>query len=265
VRFSFLKKQKCKVLILGDVDTGKTYLAFSLIKEALKYHRKIGFLCTDLGQSAVGPPGCVSFKVFTRGDKISSSSSLIIPDIIDFVGSLSPAGVEIFHLASTKIVLEKALKQAEFIVINTTGYIRPIAAQSLKVLKIRLISPEVIIAITKRRELSYILDNFSKSSITLYTLKKSVKVKRKSKRERAEFRLKLFRAYFKKAHSLSFKVRSSYFSSNMVIGLLDREFTTLALGLVKRKFNSRIEIIAPPFRGKVSYLRPSSIIIPESL
>ena len=265
MRFSFLKKRKCKVFILGDVDTGKTYLAFSLVKEALKYHRKVGLLCTDLGQSAVDPPGCVSFKVFTKEDKISSSLSLIVPEIIDFVGSLSPAGIEIFHLASTKVVLEKALKQVEFVIINTTGYIRPIAAQVLKVLKIRLINPEVIIAIAKGKELNHILDNFSKSSITLYTLKKSVRVRKRSRKERAEFRLKLFRAYFKRLHTLSFKVNSSYFSPNMVIGLLDRELTTLALGLVRRKFNSRIEIIAPPFRGRVSYLKPSSITIPESL
>ncbi|RKY36618.1 MAG: hypothetical protein DRP72_03910, partial [Candidatus Omnitrophota bacterium] len=167
--------------------------------------------------------------------------------------------------ASTKVVLEKALKQVEFVIINTTGYIRPIAAQVLKVLKIRLINPEVIIAIAKGKELNHILDNFSKSSITLYTLKKSVRVRKRSRKERAEFRLKLFRAYFKRLHTLSFKVNSSYFSPNMVIGLLDRELTTLALGLVRRKFNSRIEIIAPPFRGRVSYLKPSSITIPESL
>jgi polynucleotide 5'-hydroxyl-kinase GRC3/NOL9 len=261
---SFLKKPKLKVLILGGVDTGKTYLSFTLIKKALQFRKRVGFLCTDLGQSSLGPPGCVSFKIFTNRDKVSYPLAYISPDRIDFVGSLSPQGCIASFLVSTKLVLEKALKEIPLIIINTTGYIKPPEACLLKFLKIRLIAPDIILAIQEKRELEPILENFYTSKIKIYKLKKSKKARKRTRSQRASFRLALFKSYFREAKLLIFKKNITGVEKNMVVGLLDENLHTICLGLVKDK-KRYLEVLAPPCREEVKFIKPSTIFVEGGL
>lgn len=263
--FSFLKKSSGKILILGDIDTGKTYLSFYLLRKALTLRKEVGLLCSDLGQSAVGPPGCVSFKKFRRQDRVNYPEDLIPADIIEFVGELSPAGVIASHLVATKIVLEKALISTPLVIINTTGYVVSPEAQALKVLKIRLINPDIIIAIQENNELEPIIKNFECGKTKIYKLKKSKKVKKRNKKERACFRLTLFRAYFKEAGIITIKNKSFCLKKNMVVGLLDSDLSTQALGVIVET-KKVLKILAPQMRREVKFIKLSSIFIsPQDL
>jgi len=256
---SLYKKKTLKIIILGKTDTGKTFLSFRLVKEFLKLKRKVGILCSDLGQSCIGPPGCVSFKLFSSLRR--TPSSYVPADFMEFVGTLSPSGNLANHLLATKMVLDKALAKAEVIIINTTGYIKGEEARFLKFSKIRITKPDIIVALQEKDELEKIL-NFFEGTIYIVRLKRSERVKKRSAEERASFREKLFHAYFKRAKIVNFFAKSC-FKENMVVGLLDKRLATLGLGRIEKVEKHKVKVLIPYSveAKRVKYLLPSLIFI----
>ncbi len=264
MKFKFLQRDSAKVLILGRVDTGKSYLSFELLKKALLKRDRVALVCCDLGQANVGPPGCVSFKIFTHKDVIPHPSTYIPADEIEFVGMLSPVENMAYYLAMVKIVTDRAFKKSKFVIVNTCGFCDLPEAKVLKFLKIRLLSPDVIIAIQEKNELEDVLELFSFFDIEIIRVKKSKKVKRRSKEKRAYFRKKLFKEYFKNSRLFPLKVkeRNSFFEENMLVGFLDKNLRTICLGVIKRNYKGW-NVLAPYYGRRIKFIAPSSIFLED--
>jgi len=267
MRFSFLKGINQRVLVLGNVDTGKTFLCFRFLQEVLKFRKEVGLVCADLGQSAVGPPGCVSFKIFTKAPFFKDAFFYVEPDKIEFVGSLSPHGFVSEHLTCTKNMVEEASCYTNFIIINTTGYIKGQEAYQLKFLKVRLLRPTTIVAIQEKNELEDLLKLFScHPRLTLYRLRKSKKVLKRSKQMRADFRNFLFREYFSKFYKINLRVGNVHLKERELVGLLDKNLVTVSLGVITKLDKLKMEVITPLKNIRDLWsIKPSSILIDKEV
>jgi polynucleotide 5'-hydroxyl-kinase GRC3/NOL9 len=79
------------VLIVGNTDTGKSTFAAYIINEALKNGLRPAIIDADIGQGDLAPPNTI------RGAVINTpviDLRDVAPFLIDFVGSITPAGFE---------------------------------------------------------------------------------------------------------------------------------------------------------------------------
>jgi len=143
------------VMVVGDVDSGKTSFCTYLANKVLDKKLKVAVIDADLGQSDVGPPSTIGF------------SRMVTPvkDLFDveaesayFIGLTSPSGVTedvIEKLSSLKSV---ALKyDLNFLIINTDGWVDGEEAAAYKIKLIEKIAPDIIVGIQRENELSPIL------------------------------------------------------------------------------------------------------------
>jgi polynucleotide 5'-hydroxyl-kinase GRC3/NOL9 len=249
-----------KILILGDVDTGKTFLSLQLARMSLEKNRKVAILCCDLGQSLVGPPATVAYKVLKK--RILLRKALYLKeDRMEFIGSFSPSGFLLSFLINIKLLLEEIENKADIIIVNTTGYVKTKEAVYLKTEKIRLIRPNIIFALQRKRELEPILDKFySYPDLKIYHFKTSPYVKRRTSKERRNYRHKILKIFFKNASLHRLKIESSSLEDKMLIGLLDKRQRTVSLGLIKKVKENSINLLTPLKKlDTIKFIKPSLI------
>jgi len=174
-----------KIIVIGDVDTGKTEFCKYLINSGLKKGYRVGVLDLDIGQSHIGPPGSLGFGIATK--RIRKLSS-IRATIIHPMNALSPAGISERILIGLKSLLTKIPEDIDLLVIDTTGYIRTEEALKLKIQKIKLINPDRIVLIEHTKELDKLTKELDLSKV--YKFPVDSKTRRKSIEERAKFREK---------------------------------------------------------------------------
>ncbi|HDI74745.1 MAG: hypothetical protein DRJ52_06760 [Thermoprotei archaeon] len=150
-----LKKLPTKIMILGDVGTGKNLLATYITNLAVKRGYKVAILDKDVGQSSLSAPTTIGL-VITK--KATTSLHKVKTHYAYFVGSISPGGFVHRILVGAKLLLEKAISQkADLIVVNTDGWIHGKEAREYKWSLIDIVRPDYIIALQSTRELEHIL------------------------------------------------------------------------------------------------------------
>lgn len=170
-----------KVIVIGDRDTGKTEFCKSLVNIGLKKSYKVGILDLDVGQSHIGPPGSLGFGIATK--KIKNLSQ--IPATIVYpIWKLSPSGVTEHIITGLKILLTKIPSDVNFIVIDTTGYIRTQEAIELKIRKIESINPDHIVFLEHNTELEHLATMFPREKIFRFPVSRKAEKKSPSKRKR---------------------------------------------------------------------------------
>lgn len=137
-------------MLIGGLDTGKTTLALQAIRHALASGRTAVLVDADVGNSAVGPPACVSMKVFrTPGDL----EALDQPDGLHFVGTITPARLVLQHVVATAVMTQKARDLGDCIIIDTTAVASGVAGETLKYHKTELCRPDRIVALQRGEEM----------------------------------------------------------------------------------------------------------------
>ncbi len=176
-----------KIIVIGDKDTGKTEFCKKLVNLGLKKGYKVGVLDLDIGQSHIGPPGSLGFGI---AKKRIRELSKIKPLIIYPVGALSPAGAEERIISGIKTILSKVPKSVDFLVIDTTGYIKDLR---FKTQKTELLNPDKIILIERDTELRELIKALDTNKVYRFPVSrdatKKSKAKRKKFRERRSHRL----------------------------------------------------------------------------
>ncbi len=174
-----------KVMVLGDTDTGKTEFCKSLVNKGLKKGYQVGVMDLDIGQSHVGPPGSLGFGIVTKRIRklLSIQATIIHP-----VSALSPIRISERILVGIKNMLTKIPKDIDFLVIDTTGYIRTKEALELKIQKIKLINPERIVLLEHTKELDELVKELDVSKV--YRFPVDLKAQKKSIENRKKFREK---------------------------------------------------------------------------
>ncbi len=173
------------VLVLGGVDTGKTYL----IKELWS---KMGgeVVDGDVGQSDIGPPAAVSRGDYKQGAKEGY-----------FVGDVTPRGNFLQVLTGLKLMVTQSKRPC---FIDTDGYIQNGAALAFKSELVNLINPTKLLLLQKSNELAY-YKLYERKGIQVIEAKAQSEFE-KTREQRIKAREREFRDYFDKAPIKSIKI-----------------------------------------------------------
>ena len=193
---SRIVKPQQVVLVIGATDVGKSTFCRFLAEAAMEQGLKTAFVDTDVGQSQIGPPTTIGMK------SLDPESTAIqfngIADRLYFVGDLSPRGCYLEVLTGTRLMIDSAREaDADFIIVDTTGYIHDAPAIILKQHKIELIRPNHVVCIGRSSELKQITAYYSQQDwLNIHHLLPHKNVRPKSSNARSQYRKAQFDAYF---------------------------------------------------------------------
>ena len=187
------------VLVIGTTDVGKSTFCRFLIEQGVTSGLQVGFVDADVGQSQIGPPTTIGLKVFAPNGSTEHLEGIDgEPDALYFVGWASPERHLLQCVAGTRLMVDVALKSgADFIVVDTTGYIEGDTAIVLKQQKIELVKPTHLICLHRSRELEAIVAPFEgNETIQIHLLLPHRNVTSKSDELRRKYRESSFTHYF---------------------------------------------------------------------
>jgi len=247
-----LLQQTGPTVLIGATNSGKSTLAYYLLRLFIENHTTIALVDADIGQSSLGMPGTISMKVFKKLREIE----VFHAHNVFFIGSLNPAQKIPLMIAGTKIMVQKAQKKSDHILVDTTGLIHGEIGLALKIGKIKSIRPRQIITLEMDTELEQLLAKVQ--DITVYRLKASKNVRDRNRDMRIRYRQKKFNEYFHKdkiheyfLDNVSFfyngkglPPKRTHFKKNTLIGLNKNE-DTKALGILLELDNGSIALKSP--------------------
>ena len=205
---SRIVKPQQVVLVIGSTDVGKSTFCRFLADAAISQGLKTAVVDTDVGQSQIGPPTTIGMKSFEPEDSPVQFNG--IADQLYFVGDLSARGHYLEVLTGTRLMVDSARKtEADFIVVDTSGYIHDAPAVILKQHKIELIRPNHVVCIGRSSELEQITACYSQQDwLNIHHLVPHRNVRTKSSKARSQYRKAQFDAYFGDACKPKLAVRS---------------------------------------------------------
>lgn len=190
------------LFLIGGVDSGKSTLAAILANAAFDAGRATAVVDADTGQSDIGPPTCIGMARVTAPVR---SLEDLPAEALDFVGSSSPVGHLLNAAASAHaMALAARATGAETIIVDTTGLISGGVARALKSAKIRLLDPDVLIALQAEDEAEHLLAPYARRPRPrVIRLRQSRRVKPRTRDQRTARRQAKFRAYFAAARAVA--------------------------------------------------------------
>ena len=212
-----VKLNQC-VLVLGASDSGKTTFCQYLIDAASDKSINSALVDSDIGQSKIGPPTTIGMKLFQSCNDAASGSGNekivnqhentecpksekpnLSADALYFVGAISPIRNLLPVLTGTRLMVDNAKEAgADFIVIDTTGFVHENAAVMLKQQKIDLNRPEHIVCIGRSREMDKIVASYKATDwLSIHHLQPHRLARVKNSHTRRRYRQEKFQAYFK--------------------------------------------------------------------
>lgn len=199
------------VITIGKVDTGKSTLCKYLTHTWVTSGMKVGYVDSDIGQSTIGPPTTIGFKVFQSQ---YNSHDFTNPTSIQFVGNTSPEGFLLQTLYGVKKMVDESQRlEVDATLVDTTGFVDGPAARILKMYKIEMIRPQCIIALQVKDEIEHLLKGYEKMGWRVLRLTCSKLAITRSQAERVRFRNKRYRLYFKSAKNVECSIRKIVFPS----------------------------------------------------
>ena len=262
-----LSKDIKKILFIGGTDTGKTTLIKEIANLLYEEENVYIFDC-DIGQSHVGPPTTIGYaKVENKIENF-----YLNPEKFYFVGSITPS-YAIVEFITGIIKIDKYLNgKSGKILIDTTGYIRDEIALSLKIHKIEILEPDLVILFEKENELKRI-ESFLNCSDIKYKKIKVENLPIKKTEERVNYRKKIFLEYFSNLkiveinlNDISVKILDFKNIDNLNINLEGRIcslrneiFEDFTLCIVNKIKGEKIEVLVP--EKNLNYRKIKGIII----
>lgn len=192
------------LVILGDVDSGKTTFARYLFLELHRLGRRVAYLDGDVGQSTLGLPATMTIALCQK-----DGTPTFPPDgprAVFFVGAVSPKGHMLpLIVGAHKLQAWARRRGAEVILMDTTGLIDPaVGGGALKQWKIELLQPTALFALARGAELEHILCPLRRrQDLRLCELAVARAVRQKSRQARIGHRAERFRRYFAAAGLLT--------------------------------------------------------------
>ena len=188
------------VMVMGEVDSGKTSFCTYLVNQALRMKWKVAIIDADLGQSDVGPPSTIGFSRVTMPIKDLFE---IEAEKAYFVGLTSPSQV-IHRVIEGLTELKNSVEgeDVDFLVINTDGWISGDEAVSYKAGLTEKIAPDMVVGIQETDELAPMLTAL-KETKTL-AINSPPAIKKRGQEKRRVLRELGYKKYLKKAKVRSF-------------------------------------------------------------
>jgi polynucleotide 5'-hydroxyl-kinase GRC3/NOL9 len=201
-----VRKKPRVVLVMGDVDAGKTFFTTYLANTLLRHGLRAGAIDSDVGQADIGPPTTMGIGIFERPVPLLYDAP---PSNSYFVGSISPSGHMLEFIVGAKRLVEHGLKKADTVIVNTPGWVYGGPGRALQLYTWELINPDMVVALQRRGELEHLLASIPSAKIR--RLPVSTNVRPRSAGERASLRAMLFSKYFEGAGRLVLKLRKVRF------------------------------------------------------
>ena len=193
---SRIVKSQQVVLVIGSTDVGKSTFCRFLADSAIDRGMKTAFVDTDVGQSQIGPPTTIGMKSLAQDNSPVQFND--IADQLYFVGDLSPRGHYLEVLTGTRLMVDRAREtEADFIIVDTSGYVHDAPAVTLKQQKIEIVRPNHVVCLGRSSELEQITACYSQQDwLNIHYLLPHRNVRSKSSKARSRYRKAQFDAYF---------------------------------------------------------------------
>ena len=135
--------RKITVMLAGDTDTGKSTLSAYLANVALSRGLASCVIDGDIGQGDLGPPAGIGAAALSGPvtDLRDASANLL-----EFVGDISPAGLERLVAEKLRSILERAGPLGDVCIVNTDGYVRD-AGVEYKLMIAKELQPDAIVCL----------------------------------------------------------------------------------------------------------------------
>jgi polynucleotide 5'-hydroxyl-kinase GRC3/NOL9 len=181
---SFQKKPVI-AMVLGKVDSGKTSFCTYQINRLISEKQKVAILDGDLGQSDIGSPCTVAYAFVTK--PVTDLYGLKAENAF-FVGVTSPSAAVNKTIKGIALMKAEILdKAADFVVVNTDGWVEGEEAVEYKLRLAEELNPDVIFCVQQKDELAPLLvalEKFIKTAIdSPLTAKQRSREKRRTLRE----------------------------------------------------------------------------------
>lgn len=234
-----------KIMVLGEVDTGKTFFSTYLANRLVEKIGKTAILDCDSGQSDIGPPGTFGMLVMQKQTVFLTEEQ---PTHLYLVGAHSPG----LHLLPTVTglmsMLRKARNEADAIIIDTTGWVQGDGGRAVKKMKLDLVQPDMVILMQRGVELEHLVKHLPESRVVRLPVSK--KASSTSQMDRKALRELVSSRYFKDARIIEIPI--------------DQVFTDRSFFLSGRKFELEGTLHAERLSGwEGTLVVTSGPLIPE--
>lgn len=257
--------ERGRIVVLGPTDTGKTTFCWWLAEE-LSSQGTVILLDADVGQSRVGPPACVGWLRYgtDQGE-------------FEFIGDISPAGRPAAALSACFRSALRAQRscEAQWIIVDTTGYVDGPGAAELKTAKIQLLAPATVLALGPPGRLDHLRWPWrGRTEVRWLRLDVAEACRLKPREQRQKWRTALFAQWFENSGVHEFELDHlalryvpplSYVErmqeegklAGLLVGLDDEQGMGLCLGLLEelQLRNTYVRVWAPPEGASAQGLR----------
>jgi polynucleotide 5'-hydroxyl-kinase GRC3/NOL9 len=138
-------KKAITVMVVGDTDVGKSTLSTYIANLALDYGFVPCVVDGDIGQGDLAPPGAIGAAVLSG--QVTDLRD-VCADLFEFVGDISPAGIEGFVATRLGSIIGKARRTGDICIVNTDGYVRA-GGIAYKLMVATVLRPDAIICLGK--------------------------------------------------------------------------------------------------------------------
>lgn len=196
-----VKEKPRVVMVLGNVDVGKTFFTTYVANSLLRNNIRPAVVDSDVGQSDIGPPGTVGLGVLNGPVGLLHE---VPTRAAYFVGSMSPSGHMLEFMVGMKKVVERGLRDADTVIVDTPGWVVGGPGRALQVYSAELLNPDLVIALQREGGLEHLLRSIPAK---IKRIAVSKKVRERSKGERRFLRQLILARYFEGAGKIPLDLR----------------------------------------------------------
>jgi polynucleotide 5'-hydroxyl-kinase GRC3/NOL9 len=249
-----VESEGAAVMVLGDVDTGKTTFCAYLLGKLSGRGRTIAFIDGDVGQSTVGPPGTVSLSMI---EGAFLSLRYLKPVVMRFFGDLSPSGHITRAVSQVGDLADLARSRgARTIVLDTTGLYHGPEGTELKARKVERVKPAHLVVIQRDPPSEACTAEWMKSGARVFWITPAPCVQKRGPTERAAYRQRCFARYFGGATQMRIALDDTLLPRcqaagaedrlcGLLVGLVGGNGDMLALGVAQGLVGADLVTIAP--------------------
>jgi polynucleotide 5'-hydroxyl-kinase GRC3/NOL9 len=183
-----------KILVLGEVDTGKTFFSTYLANRLNRNLEKVAILDCDSGQSDIGAPGTFGMLVLSEPAIFLSE---LEPTHMYLIWAHSPGLHFAPALTGLAAMMGKAESDADALIIDTTGWVQGDGGRAIKKAKLDLVRPDMVILMQRGTELEHLVKHLAAERIVRLPVSK--KASSTSQMDRKALREMVSKRFFKDA------------------------------------------------------------------
>lgn len=145
------EKKPTIIMVIGTSDSGKSSFCTYLFNKLIENKGRVAVLDGDFGQSDIGPSASVGYGIASK--QITELYRLKLQNGY-FLGVISPVSATSKIIEGLKSILtEICQRQADYILINTDGWISNEDAVDYKIALIEVLKPDLVVGIQVQNEL----------------------------------------------------------------------------------------------------------------